>query len=55
MAAIQIITIFLQLLGGLAIFMYGMELASNGIQRAAGERFQNTLNFMTKNRGLAVL
>ena len=55
MDAKQIITIFLQLFGGLAIFMYGMELASNGIQRAAGERFQNTLNFMTKNRVLAVL
>ncbi|MCE5256701.1 MAG: Na/Pi cotransporter family protein [Spirochaetaceae bacterium] len=51
----QIATMLLQIFGGLAIFMYGMELTSDGIQRAAGERFQNALNFMTKNRVMAVL
>jgi len=51
----QILTMFLQIFGGLAIFMYGMELTSDGIQRAAGERFQKALNFMTKNRVMAVL
>jgi len=51
----QILTMFLQIFGGLAIFMYGMELTSDGIQRAAGERFQNALNFMTRNRVMAVL
>lgn len=45
----------LQLIGGLAMFMYGMELTSEGIQRAAGERLQKTLNFMTKNSIMAVL
>lgn len=45
----------LQLLGGLALFLYGMERTSDGIQRAAGERLQNTLNFMTKNSLMAVL
>lgn len=45
----------LQLVGGLAMFMYGMELTSEGIQRAAGERLQRTLNFMTKNSIMAVL
>lgn len=48
-------SIILQLLGGLAMFMYGMELASEGIQRAAGHRLQKTLNFMTKNSLMAVL
>jgi phosphate:Na+ symporter len=45
----------LQLVGGLALFMYGMERTSDGIQRAAGERLQSTLNFMTKNSLMAVL
>jgi phosphate:Na+ symporter len=50
-----IVTMLLKLLGGLALFMYGMERTSDGIQRAAGEKLQNTLNFMTKNSVMAVL
>jgi phosphate:Na+ symporter len=50
-----IVTMLLKLLGGLALFMYGMERTSDGIQRAAGERLQSTLNFMTKNSLMAVL
>jgi phosphate:Na+ symporter len=34
--------------------MYGMQLSSNGIQRAAGDKLQGTVNFMTKNRLFAV-
>ena len=45
----------LELMGGLALFMYGMERTSDGIQRAAGEKLQSTLNFMTKNSLMAVL
>jgi phosphate:Na+ symporter len=44
-----------ELVGGLAMFMYGMELTSEGIQRAAGDRLQQAVNFMTKNRVMAVL
>lgn len=47
--------ILIELIGGLAMFMYGMELTSDGIQRAAGERLQRTVNFMTRNRVMAVL
>ncbi|MDP2791292.1 MAG: Na/Pi cotransporter family protein [Rectinemataceae bacterium] len=50
-----IVQMILQLVGGLALFMYGMERTSDGIQRAAGERLQSTLNFMTKNSLMAVL
>ena len=50
-----ILTMFLELAGGLALFMYGMERTSDGIQRAAGERLQKTLNFMTRNSVMAVL
>ena len=46
---------FLKLLGGLALFMAGMERTSDGIQKAAGERLQNTLNFMTKNSVMGVM
>jgi phosphate:Na+ symporter len=50
-----IVSMLFGLLGGLSIFMYGMQLASDGIQRAAGDRLQRAVNFMTKNRFMAVL
>lgn len=51
----QFVTIIVGLAGGLALFMYGMQLASEGIQRAAGDRLQRAVNFMTSNRILAVI
>jgi len=51
----QIVTLFLGLFGGLALFMYGMQLSSEGIQRAAGDRLQRALDFMTTNRFMAVV
>jgi phosphate:Na+ symporter len=50
-----ILALIFELVGGLAMFMYGMELTSEGIQRAAGERLQRTVNFMTKNRIMSVI
>ncbi len=50
-----IIAMIFGLVGGLAMFMYGMERTSEGIQRAAGDRLQRAVNFMTKNRVMAVL
>lgn len=51
----QIIVITFKLLGALGLFMYGMQLSSDGIQRAAGDKLQGTVNFMTKNRFIAVI
>ena len=49
------IAICFKLLGALALFMFGMHLSSDGFQRAAGDRLQGALNFMTKNRLIAVV
>ncbi len=46
---------FLQLLGSLALFLYGMKLMSEGIQKAAGEGLRNILSSMTRNRVFGVL
>lgn len=51
----NIISISFKLLGALGLFMYGMQLSSDGIQRAAGDRLQGTINFMTRNRFFAVM
>ena len=50
-----IIAVLLRIIGGLCLFLYGMRVMSDGIQRAAGDRLQRFLNFMTGNRFIAVL
>ena len=41
--------------GGLAIFVYGMNLMSDGLQQVAGEKLKSILSLMTKNRVLAIM
>ena len=50
-----VIFTLLKITGGLCLFLYGMKVMSDGIQRAAGDRLQRFLNFMTGNRFIAVL
>ncbi|MBN2441264.1 MAG: Na/Pi cotransporter family protein [Spirochaetales bacterium] len=45
----------LNILGSLAMFLYGMKIMSDGIQKVAGERLHKILDYMTKNRFTAVL
>jgi phosphate:Na+ symporter len=45
---------FLNIIGALAFFVYGMKMMSDGIQRAAGAQLRNILRTMTKNRFLGV-
>jgi phosphate:Na+ symporter len=47
-------TIF-TLLGGLGLFIYGMTLMGEGLERAAGERLKILLQLLTRNRFLGVL
>lgn len=49
------ITDFFSLLGGLALFLYGMQLMSNGLEAAAGNRMKQILEKLTANRFLGVL
>jgi len=41
--------------GGLCMFLYGMKLMSDGLQKSAGERMRKAVNFMTSNRFVGVL
>lgn len=43
------------LLGGLALFLYGMQMMSNGLEAAAGNRMKQILEKLTANRFLGVL
>lgn len=44
----------LGLLGGLALFLYGMQMMSNGLEAAAGNRMKQILEKLTANRFLGV-
>lgn len=43
------ISYFIGLLGGLAIFLYGMEMMSNGLELVAGDRLRVVIEKMTSN------
>ncbi len=47
-------SLLIQVLGGLAIFIYGMKLLSESLQRVAGDRLRSFLSSMTRNRVSAV-
>lgn len=46
---------FLTLFGGLALFLYGMKMMSDGLEAAAGDRLQLILEKLTSNRIVGVL
>ncbi len=45
----------LTLIGSLGLFLYGMKVMSEGLQRSAGERLRAILDSMTKNRFVGVV
>lgn len=46
---------FLALLGSVGLFLYGMKVMSEGLQKAAGDRLRNILGAMTCNRFTGLL
>ena len=46
---------FLFLLGAVGLFLYGMKVMSEGLQKAAGDRLRNILSAMTRNRFAGLL
>ena len=49
------ITDILSLFGGLALFLYGMQMMSTGLEAAAGDKMKSVLEKLTSNRILGVL
>lgn len=49
------ITIVMNLLGGLALFLYGMNMMSSGMEAAAGSKLSSILEKLTSNRFLGVI
>lgn len=51
----DIATMIFGLLGGLAMFLFGMNSMSDALQKAAGERMKQILGFLTKNPVMGAL
>jgi phosphate:Na+ symporter len=51
----MILDIVFKLVGALGMFLFGMKLLSEGVQRASGQGLRKALNAMTNNRFSAVL
>ena len=41
---------FIYLIGSLGLFLYGMKIMSEGLQKVAGDRMKSILSAMTSNR-----
>ncbi len=48
-------SLLINVFGGLAIFIFGMKLMSDGLHKAAGERMRTILRFFSANRFMGVL
>lgn len=48
------IEIFIGILGGLGLFIYGMHLMAAGLQKAAGKKLERIIETLTKNRVIGV-
>ena len=46
---------FLSLIGGLALFLFGMNVMGSGLEKMGGGKFESVLEKMTNNRIKGVL
>ena len=46
---------FIRLIGALGLFLYGMKIMSEGLQKISGDKMRNILSAMTSNRFFGVL
>lgn len=51
----ETVQMIITMLGGLALFIYGMNLMSDGLQKSAGERMKKILALLTRNPVLGVI
>ena len=42
-------------IGGLGLFLYGMNIMADGLQKSAGGKLKNLMGFLTKNRFIAII
>lgn len=55
MESINLYSVLFELFGGLGLFIYGMNIMSDGLEKAAGESMKRFIEVLTKNRIMAVI
>ena len=55
MSSVKLFTVLITLSGGLGLFLYGMNIMSDGLEKAAGDRMKHLIEVLTKNRVMGVL
>ena len=53
--SIQDLGMLFEFIGGLGMFLYGMNIMADGLQKSAGGKMKKLMEFLTKNRLIAVL
>ena len=51
----ETVQMIITMLGGLALFIFGMNFMSDGLQKSAGDKMRSILAMLTKNPILGVL
>ena len=51
----EIVEIIVSMLGGLALFLYGMRMMSNGLELTAGNSMKSILEKLTSNRIVSII
>lgn len=55
MIAMESVQAIFQFMGGLGMFLYGMHIMADGLQKSAGGKVKKLLGFLTNNRLMAVM
>lgn len=55
MSLVEILSLIFVFSGGLGMFLYGMNLMGDGLQKSAGGKMKRLLGYLTNNRFLAVI
>ncbi|MHB8128832.1 MAG: Na/Pi cotransporter family protein [Mobilitalea sp.] len=55
MSVLKILQIVFSFAGGLGMFLYGMNLMGDGLQKSAGNKMKRLLGYLTNNRFMAIL
>ena len=53
--SIQDLGMLFEFIGGLGMFLYGMNIMADGLQKSAGGKMKKLMEFLTKNRFVAIL
>ena len=51
----KVIIGLLQIIGSLGLFLFGIKLLSEGLQKSAGNKMKSILRLMTKNRTISIV